>query len=108
MRRFPVRRLTLLAAVLAIVGGATTSLFMLYGSFGGDAYQYAWKHATMLGLTQTDQGYTVTLEAAYADASQMMLAVSVVDARNRGWSRLDASSADARFTDGTGPAWRMT
>ena len=108
VRRFPVRRLALLAAVLAIVGGATTSLFMLYGFFGGDAYQYAWKHATMLGLTQTDQGYTVTLEAAYADASQMMLAVSVVDARNRGWSQLDASSAGVRFTDGTGPAWTMT
>ena len=112
VRRFPVRRLALLAAgmaaVLAIVGGATASLLMVHGSFGGDAYQYAWKHATMLGLAKTDQGYTVILEAAYADASQMILAVSVVDAQNRGWSGLDASSADARFTDGTGPAWAMT
>ncbi len=108
VRRFPVRRLVLLAAILAILGGATTSLLTLYGFFGGDAYQYAWKHATMLDLRQTDQGYTVILEAAYADASQMLLAVSVVDAQNRGWSQLDASSADAAFTDGSGPAWTMT
>jgi hypothetical protein len=108
VRRFPVRRLALLAAVLAIVGGATTSLLMLHGSFGGDAYQYAWTHATMLGMTKTDQGYTVTLEAAYADAAQMMLAVSVVDAQNRGWSQLDASSADVQFADGSGPSWAMT
>ncbi len=108
VRRFPVRRLALLAAVLAIVGGATTSLLSLYGFFGGDAYQYAWKHATMLGLHQTDQGYAVTLEAAYADAAQMLLAVSVVDTQNRGWSQLDASSADARFTNGSGPVWSMT
>ncbi len=108
VRRFPVRRLALLAAVLAILGGATTSLLMLHGSFGGDAYQYAWKHATMLGLAKTDQGYAVTLEAAYADASQMMLAVSVVDFWNRGWTQLDTSGAAARFADGSGPTWRMT
>jgi hypothetical protein len=112
VRRFPVRRLVLLAAVmaavLAIVGGATASLLMVHGSFAGEAYQYAWNHATMLGMSRTEQGYAVTLEAVYADASQMVLAVSVVDTQNRGWSGVDAFSADARFTDGAGPAWAMT
>ncbi len=107
-RRFPVRRLLLLAAVLAILGGATTSLLSLHGLFGGDAYQYAWKHATMLGLRQTDQGYTVILEAAYADASQLMLSISAIDTQGRGWSQIEAGNADARFADGSGPAYVMT
>jgi hypothetical protein len=107
-RRISVRRVALLAAALAVLGGATTTLLAIYGSLGGDAYQYAWNHSTKLALRDTNQGYTVTLEAAYADAAQLMLAISVVDAENRGWSQLDASSASARFADAPGPAYAMT
>jgi hypothetical protein len=107
-RRLSVRRVAVLAAVLAILGGATTTLLAIYGSLGGDAYQYAWNHSTKLALRETDQGYAVTLEAAYADAAQLMLAISVVDTENRGWSGLEAGSAGARFADDPGPAYVMT
>lgn len=107
-RRFPMRRLALLAAAVAILGGATGSILSLYGGFGGDAYQFAWQHATKLALRQTDQGYAVTLEAAYGDQARLMLAVSALDTQNRGWSGIEAASASARIVDGSGPAYRMT
>lgn len=107
-RRLPLRRLVLLAAAVAVLGGATGTILSLYGGFGGDAYQYAWQHATKLALVQTDQGYAVTLEAAYADQARLMLAVSALDTQDRGWSGIDASSASARLADGSGPAFVMT
>jgi hypothetical protein len=105
--RISVRALVLVAAAFLVLG-ATTSLLSIYGTFGGDRWQYAWQHATRLGLTQTHHGYSVTLEAAYGDASRLMLAVSLVDAQNRGWSQLDASSAEAHLAGETGPTYRMS
>ena len=107
-RRFPMRRLVVLAAAVAVLGGATGTILSLYGGLGGDAYQYAWQHATTLALRQTDQGYMVTLEAAYADQARLTLAISALDTQNRGWSGIDAGSASARFADGSGPVYMMT
>jgi len=69
----------LAAAALVVLVGAGTSLFSLYGAIGSGGYRVAWDRSTKLGLSQVHDGYRVTLEAAYADAAQTMLAISIQD-----------------------------
>jgi hypothetical protein len=83
----------------------TTSAFggpaAFYSSDGG----YAWQHAEKLGLTKTVDGYRITLERAYADANQMMLATTVVDTQNRGWRQVDVGHVSV--VDSAGGDWTM-
>ncbi len=104
----PGRRLVLGVAAFGILAGATGTILSLYSGLGGDAYQYAWNHATRLDVSQTHDGYQVTLEAAYADSAQLMLAVSAIDAENRGWSGVEAASADVSLVGANGPSYSMT
>ena len=99
-------RAVLLAAALVVLGGAGTTLLSLYRGMGGDGYRVAWDHSTKLGLSQVHDGYRVTLEAAYADAAQTMLAISILDTatgRSRG-----VMIYGADLTDETGRTYQMT
>jgi hypothetical protein len=92
-RRPSSRRFALGLAVAAsalVLVAATTTLLGLYASIPGDAYRLAWDRGQVLGLSETRDGYRVTLERAYADAGTVMLAVSVVDTEGRGHSQVGA------------------
>jgi hypothetical protein len=70
------------AALVILVGvvGARATLQSMYPlSTQGNA-PLVWDRSTKLGLSQVRNGYNVTLDAAYVDAAQAMLAISVVDA----------------------------
>jgi hypothetical protein len=82
----------LLAAALAI-GGANGSLRALYMFIAGP-FDLPWHRGVELNLSQTVDGYRVTLDRAYADATRLALAISVVDERQRpGTTQLEAFSA---------------
>jgi hypothetical protein len=96
MARFrPGRRagvIAVLAASLA-VGGANGSLRALYVFVAGP-FDLPWHRGVELNLSQTVDGYRVTLDRAYADATRLALAISVVDERRRpGTTQLEAFSA---------------
>jgi hypothetical protein len=97
----PVLAAVLTAAVL-VTTSASGGPAAVYDSFGG----YAWQHAEILGLTKTVDGYRITLDRAYADANQMMLAVTVVDTQNRGWRQVDVGGLSV--ADSAGGEWTMT
>jgi hypothetical protein len=69
----------LAAAALVVLVGAGTSLLSMYPNLGGGGYRVAWDRSEKLGLSQIHDGYQVTLEAAYADAAQTMIAISIQD-----------------------------
>ncbi len=71
----------LAAAALVVLVGAGASLLSMYPLMGGGGYRVAWDRSTKLGLSQVHAGYQVTLEAAYADAAQTMLAISIQDTK---------------------------
>src|SRR5512140_1687273 len=67
---------------------------------------YMWRNAQQLGLTQTVNGYRVTLDSVYADVGQLALAVTVqVPGELAGSERVDPH---VRVTDSAGVAWQMT
>jgi hypothetical protein len=96
----PILVAVLTAAVL-VTTSASGGPAAVYNSYGG----YAWQHAEILGLTKTVDGYRITLERAYADANQMMLAVTVVDTQNRGWRQVDIGGLSV--ADSAGGDWTM-
>jgi hypothetical protein len=60
----------------------------------------AWERSTKLGISQVHDGYQVTLDAAYADAAQTMLAISIVDAETGRESQVGLSFGE--LTDEAG------
>lgn len=95
------RAAALLAAVL-ILGGAGGGLFGMYeGMVGSEgAWRTAWDRAAVLGVSQSIDGYRVTIERAYADPNQLMLAISVDDLDRRGWTQVAASAVDVTDEQG--------
>jgi hypothetical protein len=93
-----------LAASALVLVAATTTLLGLYESIPGDAYRLAWDRAQVVGVSETRDGYRVTLERAYADAGTIMLAVSVVDTEARGYSQVGAGPIDITSAAGEIPA----
>lgn len=84
--------IAVLAAALT-VGGANGSLRALYMFLAGP-FDLPWHRGVELNLSQTVDGYRVTLDRAYADATRLALAISVVDERRRpGTTQLEAFSA---------------
>jgi len=82
----------LLAAVLAI-GGANGSLKALYLLAAGP-FDLPWHRGAEVNLSQTVDGFRVTLDRAYADATRLALAISVIDERRRpGITQIEAFSA---------------
>jgi hypothetical protein len=71
----------LLAASLAI-GGATGSLQALYFLITGP-FDVPWHRGVAIDRSQVVDGYRVTIDRAYADASRLALAISVVDELER-------------------------
>jgi hypothetical protein len=101
-----VRRIVFLAAALLVAGAAIPSLLSLYGGVGSGGYRVAWSRATQLGIVQVHDGFAVTLQAAYADAAQTMLAISIVDTGAGRSSQVALLGAD--LTDETGRVYHMT
>lgn len=73
------RPLPLLAALLLMTGTVAGALGLLerIATESGGGYRVAWEHAEVLGIRQTDAGYTVTLERAYADVNQVVVFLNV-------------------------------
>ena len=95
------RAAALLAAVL-ILGGAGGGLLGMYegmvGSFGG--WRTAWDRGAIVGVSQTIDGYSVTIERVYVDPNQLMVAISVHDLANRGWTQVAAMYLDVTDEQG--------
>ena len=73
---------TVLVAATFALGGATGSLQGLY-QFLAFPFDTPWHRGQDIGLSQTVDGYTVTIDRAYADATRLALAISVIDDRRR-------------------------
>jgi hypothetical protein len=71
----------LLAAAL-VVGGATGNLQALYLVVAGP-FDLPWHRGEAIGQSQVVDGYRVTIDRAYADATRLALAISVVDEHRR-------------------------
>jgi hypothetical protein len=101
-RRRPGRRAALvglLAAALA-VGGATGNLQALY-LFVAGPFDVPWHRGDEIALSQVVDGYRVTINRAYADATRLALAISVVDEEERpGTTQLMAMFAVVTDVDG--------
>jgi hypothetical protein len=95
----------LAAATLVVLVGAGTSLLSMYPNLGGGGYRVAWDRSTKLGLSQVHDGYQVRLEAAYADAAQTMLAISVQDTEGGRSSQVGINGVD--LTDEAGRTYQM-
>ena len=96
------RRLGLIGLVAAsvVLGGATGSLQSLYFFLAGP-FDVPWHRGESIGLSQTVDGYTVTIDRAYADAARLALAISVVDERERpGTTQIMAFSTVVSDQDG--------
>jgi hypothetical protein len=89
----------LLAAAL-VIGGATGNLQALYAFVAGP-FDVPWHRGESIGLSQVVDGYRVTIDRAYADASRLALAISVVDEDERpGITQLMAMSTIVTDVDG--------
>ncbi len=80
---WPRRRALLLAgAGLLLVGAAAAGTLLQQAVNLDPRWQAAYDHAERVNLTQTIEGYTVTIERAYADPSNLVLAVSLAGPGN--------------------------
>jgi len=98
----PGRRAGLIGLLAAtfVLGGATGSLQSLYFMLAGP-FDTPWHRGEEIGLSQTVDGYTVTIDRAYADAARLALAISVVDERERpGTTQIMAFSTVVTDQDG--------
>ena len=90
-----------LLAATFVIGGATGSLQSLYFFMAGP-FDVPWHRGDDIGLSQTVDGYTVTIDRAYADAARLALAISVVDDLKRaGTTQIMAFSTVVTDQDGT-------
>ena len=105
--RRPWRVVLLAAAALVVLVGAGTSLLSHYPLWGGGGGSgLAWDRSTKLGLSQVYDGYRVTLEAAYSDSVQTMLAISIADTKAGRESQLGFDSVV--LTDEAGRDYQMS
>jgi hypothetical protein len=89
-----------LLAAAFVLGGATGSLQSLYFLLAGP-FDVPWHRGESIGLSQTVDGYTVTIDRAYADAARLALAISVVDDLKRpGTTQIMAFSTVVTDQDG--------
>jgi hypothetical protein len=89
-----------LLAATFVLGGATGSLQSLYFMLAGP-FDVPWHRGEDIGLSQTVDGYTVTIDRAYADATRLALAISVVDELKRETTRqVEAFSTIVTDQDG--------
>lgn len=73
-----VRPLALVAAFVIAVGATSVAVGLLEGLTAPvPGLRVAWDRATRIGTTQTDGGYAITLERAYADLGQVVVGLSI-------------------------------
>ena len=89
----------LLAAALVIVG-ATGNMQALY-LFAAGPFDLPWRRGEAIGVSRTIDGYQVTIDRAYADATRLALAISVVDDERRAGTT-QVSAMEAIVTDADG------
>ena len=78
LRRAFVRPLALVAAFIILAGTAVAAIGLLERTaLSTPGFRTAWDRAEVLGIEQTDAGYTLTLERAYADLNQVAVFVSL-------------------------------
>ena len=96
------RRVIALLATVVILGGASRGLLGMYEAMVGPAggTRTAWERAAVLGVSQTIDGYRVTIERVYADANQLMLAMSVRALDERGWTQVAAMGVEVTDEEG--------
>lgn len=96
------------AALVVLVGfvGARATLVSMYPIATQGSNPLAWERSTKLGISQVHDGYKVTLDAAYADAAQTMLAISIVDTATGRESQVGFGRLD--LTDEAGRTYQMT
>ena len=71
------------AATIMAIGGAGAIALQRFEGWSGPDFDVAWERGAVLGLTDVVDGYEITLERAYADAGQVMLAVAIEDLERR-------------------------
>lgn len=104
------RRLAMIPVVAAVLLSAGMLMTPTSASVGPAGFYeseggYTWQHAQVLGLSQTVDGYQITLERAYADANQMMLGITVVDPQAR-WSVIHLGGVSGMsVADSSGGEW---
>ncbi|TAL10211.1 MAG: hypothetical protein EPO00_04820, partial [Chloroflexota bacterium] len=89
-----------LLAAAFMVAGANGRLQALYFMFAGP-FDVPWHRGVELDLSQVVDGYRVTIDRAYADATRLGLAMSVVDELKRD-ETTQVAAMSAIVTDGTG------
>lgn len=96
------RRVGLIGVIAAalVIGGANGNLQALYLLAVGP-FDVPWQRGEAIGLSQVVDGYRVTLDRVYADATRLALAISVVDEAERpGITQLMAMGAVVTDIDG--------
>jgi hypothetical protein len=90
----------LLLVVIAVtaIGHAPSPGFFQVGS-------YPWRNAQQLDMTETVDGYQVTLESVYADVNRLVVAIGVSDLDKRGWSAIRIGRLEV--TDSAGVDWEV-
>lgn len=71
------------AGMIVVIAGAGTIALQRFEGWSAPDFDVAWERGTVLGLTDTVDGYEITLERAYADAAQVWLAVAIEDLDQR-------------------------
>jgi hypothetical protein len=98
------RRMVLLGvAGFLLVGAGGVSLIGTYESFWGGGFRTAWDRATKINQSVVLDRYRVTIERAYVDRGQLMVAASVVDEGSRPETQVELFGV--RVTDGLGRTW---
>jgi hypothetical protein len=96
-----------LVATSLLLVGASGGLQRLYGLLSGP-FDIPWHHGQVVNQSQVVDGYRVTIDRAYADATRLALAISVVDELERpGISQLGltptiVTDAGGEYTSGGG------
>lgn len=77
--RWLARPLPLIAASLLLAGAvaAAVTLIERVATSSGPGWETAWELAEVINQVQSDAGYTITLDRAYADVNQVVTFVSV-------------------------------
>ena len=76
--RMFLRPLPLAAAFLVLTGAVVGTVSLLERTVDATpGWRTAWDRAEVLGMRQTDAGYTLTLERAYVDLNQVMVFIDV-------------------------------
>ena len=118
---WPRRRMLVLAGAGLLLMGAASAVTLLQQAVSLDPrWQAAYDHAERVNLTQTIDGYTVTIERAYADSHNLVLAVSlagpgntfpalpqviVTDSTGRQYAEIGSWSAGDSASGSTGTIW---